>query len=71
MAYCYAMKCLILQTRATSLSPLRTNRNHAQDEDEHVKNEAIKSIQRWNHQGRMVAQYILNFLKSADNFSRV
>ena len=25
------------------------------------ENEAIKSIQRWNHQGRMVAQYILNF----------
>ena len=45
----------------TSEYELHLIRNHAQDEDEHVKNEAIKSIQRWNHQGRMVAQYILNF----------
>lgn len=46
----------------TSEYELHIIRNHAQDEDEHVKSEAVKSIQRWSHQGRMVAQFILRFL---------
>ena len=36
-------------------------RNHAEDEDETVKSEAIKSIKSLKHQGRKVAEYSLHF----------
>ena len=45
----------------TSEYELHLIRNHAQEEDEHVKSEAEKSIKHWNHQGHAVAQFILHF----------
>lgn len=36
-------------------------KNHAKDEDEHVKSAAVKSIKQRCHQGRMVTQFILHF----------
>ena len=45
----------------TSEYELHLIRNHAQEEDEHVKSEAVKSIKHWNHQGHAVAHFILHF----------
>jgi GMP synthase-like glutamine amidotransferase len=45
----------------TSEYELHLIRNHAQEEDEHVKSEAEKSIKHWNHQGHAVAHFILHF----------
>jgi GMP synthase-like glutamine amidotransferase len=42
-------------------------KNHSQDEDEHVKNEAIKSIKRMRHQGASVARFILHFYNLASS----